>query len=293
MNSINGWLNIYKPKNYSSAKIVSIVKRLLGGTKTGHAGTLDPLAEGVLPISIGEATKLTDMLIEARKTYEFKIKFGAQTSSGDLDGEIIATSSAIVKQEDLENTLSKFKGEIIQIPSSFSAIKINGIRAYKLARNNIKVDMPERKVCIYNLELVEFNESEQVAKLIAECSKGTYIRSLAEDIGFSLQNLGHVIELRRLSVGKFDSKKAIYLPDEGSQNNLQKIYNQILPVDFILDDILVINVIDDVAARIRNGQKVHLENCLDGLSAVYSKKNLLAIGYIEDGFFKIKRVFNL
>lgn len=290
---MNGWLNIYKPKNYNSAKIVAIVKAILGGVKTGHAGTLDPLAEGVLPIAIGEATKLTEMLIEARKKYEFIVQFGARTTSGDLAGEEIAQCESNVVRSDIENILPKFIGEIIQIPSSFSAIKINGVRAYKYAHKNIEVKMPERRVTIYSLELLEFDAGQQCAKFVAECSKGTYIRSLAEDIAFSLQNLGHVIELRRLSVGKFDYRNAIYLPEEGAQNNLQQIYDQILPADFVLDDILVINVEDDIAFRIRNGQKVYFEGYADNIYAIYQGLTLLAIGKIENRFFKVKRVFNL
>ncbi len=291
---INGWLNIYKPKNFSSAKIVAIVKKLLKGQKTGHAGTLDPLAEGVLPIAIGEATKLTEMLVDAKKQYEFTAQFGVQTSSGDLAGEEIGKCETNLTKEDIENILPQFIGEITQTPSSFSAIKINGVRAYKYAHQNIEVEMPKRQITIYRLELLEFNKKTQQAKFLAECSKGTYIRSLAEDIAFSLQNLAHVIELRRLSVGKFDYRNAVYLaPAEDSQNNLQHIHKQFLPVNFVLDDILVINVEEDMALRIRNGQKIYLGGYSNQICAIFNESALLAIGKIEDGFFIIKRVFNL
>ena len=290
---MNGWLNIYKPKNTNSAHIVAIVKRAFKGLKTGHAGTLDPLAEGVLPIALGEATKLADMLVSAEKTYEFTVKFGARTESGDLGSEVIETTDALVAKGEIEKIIPKFIGEITQTPSKFSAIKIKGVRAYKLARSGAEVAMPSRKIHIYSLKLLSFNEIEQTATLIAECSKGTYIRSLGEDIAFSLQNLGHVIELKRLAVGKFVAQNAIDLTKLDLQLDMQQIYDQILPVDFVLDDILVINVVEDIALRIRNGQKVNIQNSQDGLSAVYCNGILCAIGEIESGLFKIKRVFNL
>lgn len=290
---MNGWLNIYKPKNISSAKLVGFVKKIFKGLKTGHAGTLDPLAEGVLPIAIGEATKLTDNLVVAKKTYRFKVKFGSKTASGDLGSEVIETCTNLVEKDSIEKILDKFKGEINQRPSSYSAIKINGVRAYKLARSGVEVEMPIRKITIYNLKLEHFNYEEQVATLITTCSKGTYIRTLAEDIALSLQNLGHVIELARLAVGEFRAENALNFAQLDLQSDLQQIYNQLLPIDFVLDDILVINVEEDVSMRIRNGQVVSLGKTTEGQAAVYCNKTLCAIGEIDKGLFKIKRVFNL
>ncbi len=293
MTSINGWLNIYKPRGISSAAVVAIIKRTFKGVKTGHAGTLDPLAEGILPIALGEATKLTEMLIDAKKTYQFTIKFGSRTSSGDIEGSVIATTENLVKESDINDVLHKFIGEISQVPPAFSAIKINGVRAYKLARAGDMPEMKMRQIHIYDLKLLAFNAEDQTATLICECSKGTYIRTLAEDIGFSLQNLGHVIELKRLGVGKFTVASAANLSDIQMQDNLQRLSSHILPVDFVLDDILVINVSEDIALRIRNGQKIIFGDALEGLSVVYCNSILYAIGIVDDGLFKIKRVFNL
>ncbi len=293
MTIINGWLNINKPRGISSAATVAIVKRAFNNVKTGHTGTLDPLAEGVLPIALGEATKLAEMLIDAKKTYQFTIQFGSKTSSGDIDGEIVSTTDKIVKESDINEIIPKFIGSIYQTPPAFSAIKIDGIRSYKLARSGYVPELKRRKIYIYNLELLEFNAKKQTATLICECSKGTYIRTLSEDIGFSLQNLGHVVELIRLKVGKFAIASAINVNDVKMQDNLQQLSSLIFPIDFVLDDILVINVSEDEAKRIRNGQKLFFEDVSEGCTAIYCNSILCAIGSIDSGLFNIKRVFNL
>lgn len=334
-NPLSGWLNLYKPKHISSAKFIAKVKYLVKPAKVGHAGTLDPLAEGILPVAIGEATKLTSYLMDAKKIYAFTIQFGARTNSSDEGTEIVERTENKVTQEDLESVIPKFIGAIRQVPSKYSAIKINGERAYNLARNDIEFEMKEREVNIYNLSLESFDPLAQQASLVCECSKGTYIRTLAEDIAFSLQNLGYVIRLARLKVGKFDAETSIKLDhrvkanqDDGKENDcraalqsslyvrsegqevrhsqrligedynleafsLDTLKQKLLPVDFMLDDILVIDALEDVAKKIRFGQKVIFEDKQDGFYSIYSNGILLAIGNLLNGSFEIKRLFNL
>lgn len=292
-NPISGWLNLYKPKHISSAKFIAKVKYLVKPAKVGHAGTLDPLAEGILPVAIGEATKLTSYLMDAKKIYAFTIQFGARTDSSDEGTEIVERTDAKVTREELSEVIPKFVGTIKQIPSKYSAIKINGERAYNLARNEIEFEMKEREVNIYNLSLESFDPAAQQASLVCECSKGTYIRTLAEDIAFSLQNLGYVIRLARLKVGKFEALNSIKLGDGLEAFSLDTLKQKLLPVDFMLDDILVIDALEDVAKKIRFGQKVIFEDKQDGFYSIYSNGILLAIGNLLDGSFEIKRVFNL
>ncbi|NDB81681.1 MAG: tRNA pseudouridine(55) synthase TruB [Alphaproteobacteria bacterium] len=293
MSKINGWLCVYKPKNITSAQFLSRISKYFPGTKLGHAGTLDPLAEGILPVGLGEATKLMDLLINSTKEYEFSVKFGARTPSGDLGSEIIEHTDNKVEKESLVATIAKFQGEVSQIPSKFSAIKIKGKRAYAMARIGMEFEIKPRVITIYSLTLKDFDYDNQVATLVCECSKGTYIRTLAEDIAFSLQNLGYVLELRRLRAQKFDLSNSIDLDLEDKENSLKLLQAKLLPVDFVLDDILVINVNEDIAYRIRCGQKILFPSKVDGFYAIFSETILLAIGYITQEVFKVQRVFNL
>ena len=312
MQKFNGWLNIYKPKNISSAHIINKVKRILGkGQKIGHAGTLDPMAEGILPVALGEATKLTGVMVDKSKTYEFAIQFGYKTDTADATGEIIDKSNINIEEEKLIEILQKFTGKIQQIPSKYSAIKIDGQRAYKKARRGEVFDMPSREIYIHDIILEEFKKQEGQAKIFCNCSKGTYIRTLAEDIAFGLQTLGFVIELRRLGVGSFKIDSSISLAefdltktekenlDESKfENSFKTLSQAILPVDFVLDDIPVINIGQEVAKKVKFGQKVLFSDVnnheYQKLTALKHDSKLIATGkIIEDGKFSINRVFNL
>ena len=221
MKSVSGWLNIYKPKGMSSAKLVALVKRLVcaGGIselgkqkiRIGHAGTLDPLAEGVLPIGIGEATKLMQFLVNASKSYVFTIQFGMSTSTGDSEGDVILTTDRVPTEEQCFDVCENFIGTISQKPHAFSAVKVNGKRAYKLARENINFDLASRVIQIYDLKCLSVDSKTKTAQYLVECSKGTYVRKLAEDLALSLQSLGFVIELRRTRVGVFFEADSISL----------------------------------------------------------------------------------
>jgi len=289
----NYWLNLYKPRGISSAKLVSIIKKILGKVKIGHAGTLDVEAEGVLPLAVGEATKLIQLLIDAKKTYIFTVKFGTQTDSGDYAGTVIATKDYIPSQEEAYAVCSKFIGSITQIPPVFSALKVNGVRAYKLARSGKEVELKPRNITIYDLKCLNFDEKNATATYSVECSKGTYIRTLAEDLALSLQSLGFVIELRRTQVGIFKEENAIRIksPDEITKNSLEE---KSIKIEAILDDILVLDATHEQAQKIRYGQKCLFDYEEDvNLLWVRYKGVLLAIGSLNKSCFNSLRVFNL
>ncbi|QQV75134.1 tRNA pseudouridine synthase B [Rickettsia tillamookensis] len=287
------WLNIYKPRGISSAKLVSMVKKILGKVKVGYAGTLDVEAEGILPLAVGEATKLIQLLIDARKTYIFTVKFGLQTDSGDYAGKVIATKDYIPSQEEAYTVCSKFIGNVTQIPPAFSALKVNGVRAYKLAREGKEVELKPRNITIYNLKCLNFDEKNATATYYAECSKGTYIRTLAEDLALSLQSLGFVIELRRTQVGIFKEENAIHIisPEEITKEFLE---TKSIKIEAILDDILVLDATDSQAQQIKYGQKClfNYEKDVDLLWVRY-KSVLLAIGSLNKSCFNSLRIFNL
>jgi tRNA pseudouridine55 synthase len=216
------WLNIDKPIGYSSAKVVSIVKRITGAKKVGHGGTLDPFASGVLPIALNKATKTSEKLLTAKKKYLFTITFGEFRDSDDIEGVVEEISGNKTTASDLSQILAKFFGKITQTPSKFSAIKINGKRAYELARQGQEFSMPLREIEVYEISLVNFNDKS--AQIIIECSKGTYVRSLARAICLELNVCGYVSSLQRLRVGKFLYAKTISLDELKAKVNNELIF---------------------------------------------------------------------
>jgi tRNA pseudouridine55 synthase len=293
---MNSWLNIYKPKGISSAKAVALVKRLFRGDKIGHTGTLDLEAEGVLPIAIGQATKLTSILIDATKTYVFTVKFGAKTDTADLAGKIIATCQYIPSKNECIQVCQRFIGQITQTPPAYSALKIDGVRAYKLAREDKEVSLKPRPVNIYSLELLNYNSTEHTATYVASCSKGTYIRTLTEDISLSLQSLGFVVELRRTRVGMFTEENSVNVNDfvNLEQEEARLLLNaKCLKIEDVLDDIPVFDASDDVAKKISFGQKVCFQNDLNyDLIWIRHNSKIIAIGSLHNNDFKSLRVFN-
>ncbi|WP_375319546.1 tRNA pseudouridine(55) synthase TruB [Candidatus Tisiphia endosymbiont of Oplodontha viridula] len=290
------WLNIYKPKGISSARLVSIVKKNLAGAKVGHCGTLDVEAEGVLPLAIGEATKLVRILVDAKKTYIFTLQFGKQTDTADASGKIIGVTDYIPNGIDCHNICKKFIGTIKQRPPAFSAIKVNGIRSYKLARENLTVELTPRNIEIYNLECVNFDHQNNQATYKVECSKGTYVRTLAEDIALSLQSLAFVLELQRTKVGIFTAGNAIKLSelDIQSQGTKKFLEEKSIKIEAVLDDILVLEATTDQAEKIIYGQKCYFD-CLEKMELVWIRyqDSLLAIGSLSENCFNSLRVFNL
>jgi tRNA pseudouridine55 synthase len=299
-NKISGWININKPLGFTSAQIVGKTKRILKQhlkeLKIGHAGTLDPEASGVLPIALNEATKLMQIFIEAPKMYRFKIKFGVQTDTGDKCGKIIGTTQIIPSHSDCISISKNFIGQITQTPSKFSAIKIGGKRAYDLARNNIEFDMPERKIHIFDLKCIDYDPKNNTATYITKCSKGTYIRSLAQDIALLLHSLGFVIELERIQVGAFCLKDTVDFDQLVVMNELEAfehLTKSISKIDIVLDDIPVLDVDDSIARKVRYGQSVDLASSDQSSLWLRHDSKLLAIGHLNQGHFKSSRVFNL
>jgi tRNA pseudouridine55 synthase len=294
---MNGWINIYKPRGISSARAVSMVKRAFKGDKVGHTGTLDLEAEGVLPMAIGEATKLVSILIDAKKQYAFTVKFGAKTDTADSAGKIIETTKYIPSKEECYQACSKFLGLIEQMPPAYSALKVDGQRAYKLARDGKDVQLAKRNVTIYNLQCTSYNKEQGIADYLCECSKGTYIRTLAEDISLSLQSLGFVVELRRLKVGMFDADNAINI-SHYAELNLAEItkllQDQCLRIEGVLDDIPVLEASDSCTKLIRFGQTCQF-NDDQNYDLVWIRNNghIVAVGSLLERSFKSSRVFNL
>lgn len=294
--AINGWINIYKPRGITSARVVSYVKKILKGSKIGHTGTLDPEAEGVLPLAVGEATKLSHVLIDGRKRYIFTIQFGAKTTTGDIEGDVVEKTDVIPSPKDCNDITKKFIGKIMQTPPIYSAIKINGQRAYDLARNNKPCVINEREITIFFLKMLSYDASKMQATYEVECSKGTYVRTLAEDISLSLQSLGFVIVLRRTQVSNFFAEKSVLFDDIAVLNDedaYKHLIHNISRVDSVLDDIPVLDIDDVTAYKIRCGQKLHLDEKDCSFLWLRYQGNILSIGSLYQGRFNSARVFNL
>lgn len=293
---MDGWLNLYKPRGISSAKAVAVVKSYFKKSRIGHTGTLDLEAEGVLPIAIGQATKLVSILINSSKEYIFTIQFGSQTDTGDLAGKIIKKTDIIPTEDECLNVCHKFVGIIKQIPPIYSALKINGVRAYKLARQNKEFEVNPRFITIYDLKLLCYDSHTKRATYVVNCSKGTYVRTLAEDISLSLHSLGFVVELRRTRVGIFTEENSINMFNINCKTFDEAhavVKSKCLKVEDVLDDIPVLEVDELVAQKIRYGQQCDFDKMEnhDQIWLKYDNK-ILAIGSLSDESFKSSRVFN-
>ena len=256
---INGWIILDKPLGLGSTQGVSAVKRALREAgepkhRVGHGGTLDPLATGVLPIAIGEATKLAGRMLDATKVYEFTIRFGAQTDTLDLEGEVIATSDVRPTRAEVGAVLPRFTGPIDQVPPNYSALKVDGKRAYDMARAGEEFELKTRSVTVYALSLIDRDDDS--ATLTATVSKGTYIRSLARDIAIALGTVGHVIMLRRTKAGPFDLASAISLDKLAELAKERALDGAVLPLSAGLDDIPALPVTPAEATLLRHGQKL-------------------------------------
>ncbi len=298
---IHGWINLYKPYGLGSTSAVSAVKRILRPAKIGHAGTLDPLAEGVLPLALGEATKTVPYMMDARKTYEFSVVWGEARSTDDAEGEVIETSDVRPSEEEIQAILPQFSGKITQTPPAFSAIKVDGKRAYDLARAGEAVELKSRAVEIFSLtHVTRAEQPEECATFRVCCSKGTYVRSLARDIAHSLGTVGYVSYLKRSAVGPFCEADAIsldFLEDfVHKAASLQDILASewLLPCSDALDDIPALTLDATAEKALRHGQ--FIPDSYDGEEselAVYVQGKLVAIVSRQNGLLKPKRVFNL
>lgn len=318
---LSGWINVCKPVGVTSNYVTSFFKRLCKPYKVGHVGTLDPLASGVLVLAIGQATKLVEYAVQDMKCYDFTVQFGQQTSTGDAEGQVIATSDFMPTVTQINAAIPHFLGEIEQKPSAYSAIKINGVCAYKLARNGKEVNIPSRKVDIYELKLIDYDEYTGRASFRCKCSSGTYVRNLAEDISLYLQTVGFVVRLHRVCVGNFidDISNARELIDWNAYKNVfssvdfsqidrdkskeikalcigsyQVSLEQILlPLDTVLDDILVVSVNEEIAKKIRCGVQTKItDDISDSFVSVKANGNLIAVGNLHNGTFVSTKVFN-
>ncbi len=299
-NPIHGWLILDKPQGMTSTQAVAAVKNLYDAQKAGHAGTLDPLATGILPIALGEATKTCSFAVDGEKAYQFTVRWGAETSTDDAEGEVTQTSERRPTDEDIEDVLPRFTGEISQVPPTYSAIKINGERAYDLAREGEKPVLEPRPVLIEELRVID-RPDESTTVFEAVCGKGTYVRALARDMGRAMGCYGHVIALRRTQVGPFGEEVAVPLVELQDASRLDGAIDvlkaKLLPVESVLDDLQRISLSSADASRVRRGQNVLIRGrdapILNGPAYAMAKGQLIAIGELAKGEFRPTRVFNL
>ena len=296
---ISGWLILDKPQGMTSTQAVTKVRRLFDAAKAGHAGTLDPLATGVLPIALGEATKTVPFAVEGLKTYRFTVRFGAETDSDDAEGIVVTESAARPETEAIEAMLPRFTGEISQVPPRFSALKVDGARAYDLARDKGEFELAPRVVSIERLALIARPDPDH-CQLEAECGKGTYVRALARDLGRALGSCAHVEALRRTRVGGFGEEDAVTLAElEAVKDNAiehDALTRALKPIESALGDIPALALSLSDAARLRQGQRVLLRGrdapIFTGTAYATSRGMLVAVGEMEAGEFRPKRIFN-
>jgi tRNA pseudouridine55 synthase len=297
---IHGWLALDKPQGLTSTQAVTRVRYLYGAAKAGHAGTLDPLATGVLPIALGEATKTVPFAVEGSKQYRFTVRFGASTDTDGALGQVVATSDRRPTRAEIEAALPSFVGEISQVPPRFSALKVGGARAYALARDDQEFELAPRQALVASLNLIDMPDPDHCV-IEAECGKGTYVRALARDLGLALQTLAHVSELRRTRVGAFTEEGAISLAKleelGHSAAGRDALLSVLRPVETALDDIPALAVGGQDAARLKRGQPVLIRGrdapILKGPVYATSRGTLVAVGEVSQGELRPTRVFDL
>ena len=298
-NPVNGWIVLDKRAGMTSTQAVGAVRRLYNAQKAGHAGTLDPLATGILPLALGEATKTVQFAVDGEKAYRFTVRWGEETTTDDAEGPAARTSDKRPTIADIEAVLPRYIGAIMQTPPQFSAIKIDGNRAYDLAREGETVALEPREVVIDALRVTDMPD-DSTTVFEAECGRGTYVRALARDIGRDLGCYGHVIELRRTRVGPFHEDDSITLDelDEAARRDDggAALASSLLGVEAALADLTQISVAQDDATRIMRGQAILIRGrdapVMGGEAYAVSRGRLLAIGVLEQGEFRPIRVFN-
>lgn len=298
--ALTGWVNLDKPYEMGSTGAVNKIRHLFQAQKAGHAGTLDPLATGILPIALGEATKTVSFMQDAAKSYRVEVAFGAATNTDDAEGEVIARSALRPDEAALRAVLAQFTGEISQVPPQFSAIRVDGQRAYKAARAGEKIKLAARPVRIDALRLIA-RPSADMAFLEVDCGKGTYIRSLVRDMAEALGTHAHVANLRRTRVGPFDEKNALGLDKltllGHSAPDLAALDACLLPLVTALDDIPALAIDDDAASRIKQGQAISAYPSREGTVLLTCDAKPVALGEAggdaNNGVIRPIRVFNL
>ena len=280
-----GFLNIYKPQGKTSHDVVAILRRITKIKQIGHTGTLDPFAEGVLPLCIGKSTRLIEYL-EDDKAYIGTVQFGKSTTTYDIEGEEVNISDEKISLEDLENALPNFHGEIKQLPPIYSAIIVNGKKLYEYARKGEEVEIKPREVNIHKLEVVNFNEEKQTAELLIECSKGTYIRSIAHDLGEALGCYGHLVKLVRIKAGQFKIENSIKLDDLESIEQVSK--KLIYPLEYLNYPKYELN--EEEKNKVSHGMSLNV-NLSDGITILTFNNELIAVANIENKKAKMLKVF--
>jgi len=283
-----GFLNVYKPKGITSHDVVARMRKITKIKQIGHTGTLDPFAEGVLPVCIGKSTRLIEYLADD-KEYVATLKFGIATDSYDIDGAVIKTSDKNVTMQEVLNALPKFRGEILQMPPIYSAIKVKGKKLYEYARAGEDVKIEPRKVFIEKLELQNFNEEEQVAEILVKCSKGTYIRSIANDLGELIGGCAHLIKLVRTQAGRFNVVDSIRLDDFQAVDDV--VSALINPLDVLNYPVIVVN--NEELAKIKNGMAIANKNntSLNEVVILVYNDIISAVGVASEEKILIKKVF--
>ena len=306
INNINGWIVLDKQPGVTSRQAVTKISKILNIKKVGHAGTLDPMATGVLPIAVGEATKCISFFQNKTKKYSFTVKWGETTNTDDLEGTVLEKSNVRPTKTQVLDILNSFKGKVLQEPPAFSAIKIEGKRSYKLARNNIIVKHRPREVEIHKLSLKKIVNSD-FAEFEVLCGKGTYIRSLAKDIAEKLNTKAHVIALRRHSVGNFSEKDTIFIDFFKEIIHSPAILKKMLPIEAVLDDIPALALNEIEARKLKLGQKIQFNSLefknkflnkhpnFQEFEKLYAIRNnsIIAIVKIETDLVKPKRIINI
>ena len=299
MISKQGWINLYKPKNITSFKAINSIKKKFLIRKIGHAGTLDPMAEGVLPIAIGKATKLIPYISNMKKEYEFIVTWGIQTTTDDAEGEILFKSSYLPKRKEIERKIINYIGFKSQIPPKVSAVKINGKRAYKLFRENKKFTIQPKKVFIEDLYITDHSINKTSFKIL--CGQGLYVRSLARDLAIDLKTYGHISSLKRSKVGKFSEKNSILLDDLLKIGQTHEEINCISTTISMLDDILAYEIeekLDIENLSFGRSIKIDEKKIINSSSISLDKKNIflfkkgdiVSIGKLDGNLFKPNKI---
>ncbi|MGM4912562.1 tRNA pseudouridine(55) synthase TruB [Rhizobium sp. 768_B6_N1_8] len=298
---ISGWLILDKPVDFGSTEAVSKIKWLFKAQKCGHAGTLDPLASGMLPIALGDATKTVPYVMDGRKIYEFTVSWGEERATDDLEGEVTQNSDKRPSEQQIREILTKYIGTISQVPPQFSAIKIAGERAYDLARDGEAVEIPSREVEVHRLTLLACPD-DNTAHFEVECGKGTYVRALARDFGRELGSYGHVSGLRRTFVAPFAEETMVPLAKLTALEEIEDMDERLAALDALLIDTcealstlphLVVS--DDQAHRLKMGNPILVRGrdapVAESEAYATARGRLIAIGEIGQGEFRPKRVF--
>ncbi|PPB82570.1 tRNA pseudouridine synthase B [Albidovulum inexpectatum] len=292
---ISGWLVVDKPAGMTSTAVVNKVRWALGAKKAGHAGTLDPAATGILPIAVGEATKTVPYVTDSLKCYRFAVRLGVQTNTDDAEGEVIATSEIRPTDQEIEQALDAFRGEIMQVPPQFSAVKVDGERAYALARAGEDLELAARPLWVESLTMTARPDADTV-ELEMVCGKGGYVRSVARDLGRALGCLGHVLWLRREWTGPFDAEDAVTIETIEDLARTPELDDHLLPLEAGLADLPELRTTAEGAVRLRNGNPgmVLASDVEWGDEAWASWQGRpIAVGVYKSGELHPTRVFNL